>query len=87
MQLTTLIPLPVIILACLGGSFAVLANMLSFVMIGKINETRVENERISYFCWGTEMRNKFKQLYPENRPTYLLHFCVVLMGALFRPLD
>ena len=52
MQLTTLIPLPVIILACLGGSFAVLANMLSFVMIGKINETRVENEGSPIFVGG-----------------------------------
>ena len=83
MQLTTLIPLPVIILACLGGSFAVLANMLSFVMIGKINETRAENERISYFWWGTEMRKRFKQLYPENRLTYLLDSCVVLMVLCF----
>jgi hypothetical protein len=83
MQLTTLVPLRVIIVACLGGSFAVLANTLSFIMIGKINERVPESERISYFWWGTEVRRRFKQLYPANRLAFLLDFCVVLMVLCF----
>ena len=83
MQLTTLVPLRVIIAACLMGSFAVLANTLSFIMIGKINERVPENERISYFWWGTEVRRRFKQLYPENRLVVLLDSCVVLMAVCF----
>jgi len=72
-------PLPVIIVGLLMGSFAVLANTLSFIMIGKINERVSENERISYFWWGTEVRKRYKQLYPESRLALLLDLCVILM--------
>src|SRR5256885_663657 len=41
----TLVPLHVIVIALLGGSFAIFANLVSFVMIGKINERVPENER------------------------------------------
>ena len=70
---------PVIIAACLGASSAVLANMLSFIMIGKINERVPVNERVFFFWWGTEVRKKFKQLYPGNKLVLLLDSCVVLM--------
>lgn len=45
MKLT--ISMPTLIAGCLIASAAVLANMLSFVMIGKINERVLESERIS----------------------------------------
>ena len=83
MQLTSLFPLRAIIAAGLGGSFAVLANTLSFIMIGKVNERVPENERISYFWWGTEVRRRFKQLYPESRLVFLRDLCVVLMAVCF----
>ena len=69
----------VIVAGCLGASSAVLANMISLMMIGKINERLPENERISYFWWGTEVRKRFKQLYPGNRLVLLLDSCVVMM--------
>jgi len=53
--------------------------MISFMMIGKINDRLPETERISYFWWGTEVRRRFKQLYPGNRLVLLLDSCVVLM--------
>ena len=53
--------------------------MISLMMIGKINERLPENERISYFWWGTEVRKRFKQLYPGNRLVLLLDSCVVMM--------
>ena len=71
--------LPVIIATCLMASSAILANMLSFIMIGKINERVPEHERISYFWWGTEVRRKFKQLYPKHGLVLLLDSCVVSM--------
>jgi hypothetical protein len=52
-------------------------------MIGKINERVLESERISYFWWGTEVRKRFKELYPESRLTLLLDLCVVLMVVSF----
>lgn len=83
MQLTTLVPLRVILIALLGGSFAVLANMLSFIMIGKINDRVLENERISYFWWGTEVRNRYKQLYPGSKLALLADLCLVLIVLCF----
>ncbi len=56
MQLPSLISLPAIIAASLGASSAILANTICLVMIGKINERLPEGERISYFWWGTEVR-------------------------------
>jgi len=82
-QLMSLVALPVIIAACLMASFAVLANILSVVMIGKINEQLPENERISYFWWGTEVRRRFKRLYPNHRLVFLLDSCLVLMILCF----
>jgi len=72
-----------IVVALIGGSFAIFANMISFAMIGKINERVPENERISYFWWGTEVRRRFKELYPESRLTLLLDLCVILMVICF----
>jgi hypothetical protein len=83
MQLTALVPPPVIIVACLGGSFAILANMVSFIMIGKINERVPEHERISYFWWGTEVRKRYKQLYPESKLIFLLNLSIVFMVLCF----
>jgi hypothetical protein len=83
MQLTTLIPLPVIVIALFGGSFAILANMLSFIMIGKINERVPENARISYIWWGTEVRKKYKQFYPASKLALLADLCLLLMVLSF----
>jgi hypothetical protein len=76
-------PLPVILVALLGGSFAILANTLSFIMKGKINERVSKNARISYFWRGTELRKRYKQLYPESRLALLLDLCVILMVLCF----
>jgi len=82
-QLTPLVPLHVIIAGCLIGSFAVLGNMLYFMMIGKINERVSENERISYFWWGTEVRNRYKQIYPSSKLVLLADLCVIFMVLCF----
>jgi hypothetical protein len=66
-----------------AGSFAIFANLISFAMIGKINERVPQNERISYFWWGTEVRSKFRKLYPESKLTRLLDLCFALMAVCF----
>ena len=83
MQLTLPFTLRDIVIALIGGSFAICANMISFVMIGKINERVPENEKISYVRWGTEVRKRYKQLYPESKLSLLLDVCVVLMVLCF----
>jgi hypothetical protein len=79
MQLITQMSRSVIIAGCLMASAAVLANMISLMMIGKINERVPESERISYFCWG----KRFKLLYPGNRLVFLLDSCVVMIILCF----
>jgi hypothetical protein len=53
MQLFAQISWPAVVALCLGTSAAVLANMISFVMIGKINGQLPPTEHISYVFWGT----------------------------------
>jgi hypothetical protein len=83
MQLTLPFTARDIVIALIGGSFAIFANMLSLIMIGKINERVPENERISYFRWGTEVRRRYKQLFPESRLALLFDLCVILMALCF----
>ena len=83
MQLIPPLTARAIILGLVFGSFAILANMISFIMIGKINERVPESERVSYFWWGTEVRKTFKRLYPESKLTLLLNLCVILMVVCF----
>jgi hypothetical protein len=72
MQLILIMPTASIVVVLLGTSSAVLANMISLVMIGKINERTSENEKISYRRWGTEVRTRFKRLDPRNKLILLL---------------
>ena len=83
MQLMNQISWPVILAACLGGTAAILANMISFIMIGKINTVLPEGERVSYLWWGTGVRKRFKQLYPGNKLVFLLDSCLVMMIVCF----
>lgn len=61
------------------GFVAVLANIFYFLMIGKINERVPESERISFFWWGTEVRKKYKQLYPEGKLASFADAATVLL--------
>ena len=79
MQLIAQISWPIVLAVCLGATATVLANMISFIMIGKINERLSEKERISYLWWGTEVRKRFKHLYPGNRLILLLDSCFAMM--------
>ena len=74
---------PMIVSVCLGATGAVLANMISFIMIGKINEKVPENERMSYIGSGTNVRQRFKQLYPGNKLLYILNACIAMMVLAF----
>jgi len=83
MQLIQQITWPVIIAACLGTSSAVLANMISLAMIGKVNSRLPDSEKLSYLWWGTEVRKRFKQLYPGDKLVYALDACVVVVVISF----
>lgn len=83
MQLIAQLSWPVIVGACVMASAAALANMISLVMIGKINERLPAGERISYILWSSDVRKKFKQLYPSNRLVFFLDACVITMVLCF----
>jgi hypothetical protein len=53
--------------------------MVSFFMIGKVNERLPITQRISYLWWGSEVRTRFKQLYPSSRLIWLHDSCAVLL--------
>jgi len=72
-----------VVFMCLGGSFAILGNIIYFDMIGKINDRVPKGERVSYLLWGTEVRKKYKELYPTSRLSLLLNVCVAFMLVCF----
>jgi hypothetical protein len=79
MSAITHVSVLVIVAVCVGTSAAVSANMVSLIMVGKINERLPDDQRTSYLLWGTEVRQRFKQLYPGNRLLMALDCCVLLM--------
>jgi len=66
-----------LVFMCLGGSFAILSNIIYFVMIGKINERVPADQRVSYLWWGPEVKKKYRCLYPDSKLTLLLNICIV----------
>lgn len=83
MQLTDHMSWQVLASLCLMISAAVLANIISFIMIGKINVRLPEDQRVSYLWWGTEVRKTFKRLYPGDRFVLLLDGSVLVMIVCF----
>ncbi len=79
MQSTSLSTLPVLIVACLGGASALLANLVSITMVAKINEGLPEGKQLSIFWWGTELRKEFRQRYPLSRLVLIRDLCFGLM--------
>jgi hypothetical protein len=77
--MTTFIPLNIIVVVLFFGAFAIAANILSFVMIAKVNERVPEAEQISYLRWGTEVQKRYKELYPTTKLPILVNICVVIM--------
>jgi hypothetical protein len=57
--------------------------MLSFIMIGKINERVPESERMSHFWWGTEVRKRYERLYPAGKLALLATVCLIFMVLCF----
>jgi hypothetical protein len=78
MPATFSISLPALITVCIFTSAIVLTNMISLVMIGKINERLPEGKRMSYWGMGINPRKKFKQLYPGNKLVWLHDLCLFL---------
>ncbi len=74
---------PAIIAVSMGGAAAFSANIISMVMIRKINARLPSGERISYYWWGGEIRARFKRAFPNDKLVLLHDCCVVAMGLSF----
>ena len=83
MQLMTQLSWPVVLACCFMATAAVLANMISLVMIGKINTQLPEGQRLSYIWWGTGVRKRFKGLFPGSKLIPLQYSCEVIMFICF----
>lgn len=57
--------------------------MLSYVMVGQINQRLPENERISYLWWDLRVRKKHREMYPESKLASLFDLCGILMVLCF----
>lgn len=78
MPITFSLSLPAIVALGVGTTAAILVNTISYVMIGKINERLPKEERMSYLGMGTNVRKKFKQLYPGDKLAWLYDFCLAI---------
>ena len=70
---------------CILGFSAVVGNIVYLNMIDKINSELPEEQRVSYFSGGTEVRKRFKQLYPGNKLILMLDccLCMTVVGFIF----
>ena len=68
---------------CVGAPSAVVANLVSFRMIEKLNRGVPEQEHTSYVWWGTEVRGKFKRAYPRDKTVVVLDASVITMILCF----
>lgn len=79
MQYMIQIPLSVILAMGIWPSAVILANILSFVMTNKINQKIPVDERIPPLGSRTNIRQRFRQLYPGNKLILFYDACLVIM--------
>lgn len=76
-------PLRAVLVVLVGGSFAVFANVIALIMVGKVNEKASESDRVSYWAWDVSIRRKYKRLYPESKLVLVFDLSVILMLLCF----
>jgi hypothetical protein len=72
-----------IVVALIGGVFALTANLLAFTMIDRINQKVPEGQKVHWFFWGTEIKKKHRALYPDSKLVPLLNILTWLLVAAF----
>jgi len=67
-------PVATHLLLSVGATSAIVANMLTLIMIGQVNRKLPEDEQISYIFWGIgTVFRQHRRFYPRS---YLVHLCV-----------
>ncbi len=72
-----------IVVALLGGAFALAANLLAFTIIDQINQKVPEGQKFRWFFWGTEIKKKRHPLYPHSKLVSVLNILAWLLVATF----
>ena len=69
---------------CALATFAILANALAMVMVGRVNSKLPEREWQSYFFYNfRRLREAYRNFYPDSRLPYFLWLCVIGMATSF----
>jgi hypothetical protein len=76
-------PIKMIVVALIGGVFALSANLLAFTMIDQINQKVPEGQKVHWFFWGTEIKKKHRALYPDGKLVSVLNILTWLLVAAF----
>jgi hypothetical protein len=76
-------PIRALIAMAIGASVTLLANMLSLIRVGQINQVLPENERMSYFWYDLRIRKRHRQLYPKSKLVIFLDICIFSMIVSF----
>ena len=68
----------------IGASAAIVANMLTLIMVGQVNRKLSQSEQISYVSWDIAKVFRYHRgFYPRSKMVYLTAICGVVMLASF----
>ena len=56
-----------VVIALIGGGFALAANLVYFTMIGQINQKVPDRQKVDLISWGPEVKKKHRALYPDSK--------------------
>jgi hypothetical protein len=56
-----------IVIALIGGGFALAANLVAFEMIDQINRKVPNEQKVVLFRWGSGIKKQHRALYPDSR--------------------
>jgi hypothetical protein len=72
------------LILAVGASSAVIANMLTLIMIGQVNRNLPETEQISYVLWNVrKVFRHHKRYFPGSWLPYACVVSVLVMFACF----
>ena len=72
-----------IVVALIGGGFALAANLVAFTMIDQINQRVPDGQKVDLFFWGTGIKKRHQTLYPDSKLVLVINTLTGLMVVSF----
>jgi len=72
-----------VVVALIGGAFALVANLVAFTMIDQINRKVPEGLKVHWLFWGTEIKKKHRAIYPDSKLVSVINGLTWPMAACF----